>query len=146
MKIGSFEVIGKSGSIRRKIFDFIPFWQNSKVRFLLTFKALSDTQQEAEFVYFIRYPNREESEYHDIKIPPMKARQSRSYTTAPFIMWYTGDAFLNVGEGLPSTPVYGTPVYAFHVTDRSWMGLAILAGILAGAFTTLGSWILSLIK
>lgn len=148
MVVGSFEIIGKSTWLRRTLSDFWPYWQNSKAKFSLTFVALSDLQYETSYSYSIRYPNNEKDTFYEIKLPPMKDREKRSYKTIPFIMWYTGDAFINVRE--THSPLLERPVNTFHITGRNWMGLAIaagsLAGIFSGLFSTLGIMILDALE
>ena len=75
-------------------------------------------------------------------VPKMKKGCKWETTVGEMHLINTGDTFLRVAEviGAKTTPEYES-VYLFHVTSRSWLALALLAGILAGALSILGSWL-----
>ena len=56
---------------------------------------------------------------------------------------FTGDTFLSVAEIKGTQPLEYERVFLFHVTDRSWLALALVVGLLAGGLSILGSWLSS---
>ena len=59
----------------------------------------------------------------------------------PFI--YTGDTFITINAGKYRGD---KPIYNFHVTNRSWVSLAIIVGAIAGILTIIGQIIINIIN
>ena len=135
-----FRVIGQPGRLRRTLFDFVPYWQGTHARFQLTLEATDDIEHESKFLYTVQYSDSSHSPNQQLSVPLMRKGDKRTYTLVALPMTNTGDTMLLVAEIMSnnSISVY-KPVYSFHTTARSWLGLAIIAGVLAGAFATIGS-------
>ena len=149
VKIGLFSVTGEPNFIHRFFFDFLPFWQGSSPQFRLTIEATTDIEHESNFPYSIEYAYGDRYPEQQLKILPIKAKEKRVYYLVPMPLIYTGDSFLivdellNVKDNLRSG--YQT-VYSFHVTNRSWLWLTLLAGLLAGLFSAIGNLLFRIIK
>jgi len=143
--VGLWRVTGHSSRIHRILFDLLPFWQGATPSFELTIEATTDIAHQQDFLYSIQFSNHEIDPPYQLQIPPMRANEIRKYKLFPMPLIYTGDSFLIVAEVIKNQPEpYYQTVYCFHTTNRSWLGLVILAGLLSGAIATLGNWILSL--
>ena len=139
--VGLCRITGHSSRIRRILFDLFPFWQGQNPSFELTIEAMTDIEQQ-NFLYSIQFSNGEIDPPQQLQISHIRANEKRKYKLVPMPLIYTGDSFLVVAEIINNqTKPYQT-VYMFHTTSRTWFGLALLAGFLAGAFATLGNWIL----
>jgi len=143
-QIGMFEVVAKPASkLRCILWDILPYWQGSRPKFKITFKALFDTDCSYNFLSTVEYSNGGEADFKwQLEIPKMNKGKTWETTVNEMYLTYTGDTFLVVteimGEGTISEY---KPVFIFHVTNRSWLALALLAGILAGALSILGNWL-----
>ena len=141
-QIGMFEVTAKPASkLRRILWDILPYWQGSRPKFKITFKALFDTDYDYNYLSTIEYSNGKQANFKwQLEIPKMKKGKIWETTVNEMYLTYTGDTFLIVAEvkGTESTSGYES-VFTFHVTNRSWLALALLAGILAGVLSILGN-------
>ncbi len=146
--IGSFEVTAKPASkLRRILYDAWPYWQGSQPKFTFYFRALTDIKHESNYVYDIQYSTGKISKIApwQISIPPKNNGSTYEVTIRNNVyLINTGDAFVRVAEVIGAkTPLEYESVYSFHVTSRSWLALALLAGILAGGLSIVGSWLLN---
>jgi len=145
--IGLFEVTAKPVSkLRRILNDILPYWQGSQPEFSFYFIALTDIEHQCRYVCDIQYSTGKIPKLApwEFLIPKMKKGGKWETTVGKMHLINTGDTFLRVAEvtGAETTLEYES-VYLFHVTSRSWLALALLAGILAGALSILGSWLSS---
>ena len=135
-----FRVIGQPDRLRRTLFDFVPYWQGTHARFQLTLEATVDIEHESKFLYIVQYSDGEQSPKQQLSVPPMRKGDKRTYTLVALPLTNTGDTLLSVTEIMSNNSISGyKPVYSFHTTAKSWLGLAIIAGVLAGTFATIGS-------
>ena len=142
-----FRVTGHPSRLRRIFFDLLPFWQGQNPRFWLTIEALTDINHDTNFLYSIQYPNGEKDPPQQILTLPIRIKEKRVYKLMPLPLIYTGDDFLIVAEILNDSKVskYYT-VYSFNTTNRSWLTLAIVTGILAGVFASIGNWLIQILN
>jgi hypothetical protein len=143
-----FKVTGEPSFIRR-IFDYLPFWQGSTPKFRLIIEATNDIEHESNFLYSIEYGDGYRYSPQQLQIPPIKRGERRIYYLIRIPLIYTGDSFLTVTEilNLKANLLSGfQTVYSFHVTNRSWLFLTLLAGLLAGIFSTIGNLLIKLIN
>ena len=145
--IGVFEVTAKPASkLRRILLDILPYWQGSQPEFTFYFTALTDIEHQCRYVCDIQYSTGKIPKLApwEFLVPKMKKGVKWETTVGKMQLINTGDTFLRVAEvtGAETTLEYES-VYLFHVTSRSWLALALLAGILAGALSILGSWLSS---
>jgi hypothetical protein len=144
--VGLWRVTGHSSRIRRILFDLFPFWQGATPSFELTIEATTNIEHSQDFLYSVQFSYHNIDPPDQLQIPPMKANEIRKYKLVPMPLIYTGDSFLVVAEVIKNqTEPYYQTVYCFHTTARSWLGLAILAGLLSGIIAAFVNWILSLI-
>ena len=145
--IGLFEVTAKPASkLRRILYDAWPYWQGSQPKFTFYFRALTDIEHECNYVYDIQYSTGEISKIApwQILIPPKNKGSTYEVTISNNVyLINTGDTFVRVAEVKGAKTLEYESVYLFHVTSRSWLGLALLAGTLAGGLASLGSWLLN---
>ena len=138
--IGFFKVTGQPNRIHRILLDYLPFWQGADPQFELIIEATTDIDHESKFLYSIEYSNGDSNPPQQLNILPMKKDDKRTYTLVPMPLICTGDSFLIVSEILSESRLSGDQtVYSFHTTARSWLALAIIAGIFAGIFATLAN-------
>lgn len=144
-----FQIAGEPSLRHRIFFDIYPFWQGSTQRFRLIMEAKKDIEHKSTFLYTVEYAYGDQYPEQQLSIAPIKAKEKRVYNLVPIPLLYTGDSFLKVTELLDSKnnvrSGYET-VYSFHVTNRSWLWLTILAGLLAGLFSALGNLLFSIIN
>lgn len=131
---------------RRLTHDFLPYWQGSRPRFVLTVKRLeSEPQsQQLNLHWFVRFAT------HDvtgggIAVPPLEPGKTRSFTIGDKFLGFTGDTLIVLPTNLssPSPDSYHT-VYAFHTTPKTWSALAAITAFLAGSFAALVHWLIGL--
>jgi hypothetical protein len=140
-------VTGHPSRLRRMFFDLLPFWQGQNPQFWLTIEALTDIEHDTKFLYSIQYPSGEKDPPQQLSTLPIKKNEKRVYKLAPLPLIYTGDAFLIVAEILNASKVSEfQTVYSFNTTNRSWFTLAIVTGILAGAFASIGNWLIQILN
>lgn len=129
---------------RRLLMDSWPYWQGSKAKFSVSIKTKVDIKHE-HFNIFIEYPNGSPKE-KELGMTDVTNAHSGDVKTIvlesePFI--YTGDTFITINAG---TNRSDKPIYNFHVTNRSWVSLAIIVGAIAGILTIIGQIIINLIN
>ena len=147
-RIGLFEVTAKPASkVRRILYDSWPYWQGSQPEFTFYFRALTDIEHKCGYVCDIQYSTGKIPKLApwEFEVPEMKKDGKWETTVGRMHLINTGDTFLRVAEVKKGvkTPIEYESVFSFHVTSRSWLTLALLAGILAGALSILGSWLSS---
>ncbi len=122
--------------------DSWPYWQGSKAKFSISIKAKDNIERE-HFNIFIEYPNGSPKELGMTDVTNAHSGDSRTIIveSEPFI--HTGDTFITINAGRYRND---KPIYSFHVTNRSWVSLAIVAGVIAGILTIIGQIIASLIN
>lgn len=128
---------------RRFTFDFLPYWQSSKPRFILNVTNIkgSPTQENKEIRWFIKFATGDTTD-GVANIPPLQEDSSATLIVGDKLLGFTGDTLLILPvELLDGKPREYETVYAFHTTHKSWVFLAVVAGILAGAFSVLGQWL-----
>jgi hypothetical protein len=136
--IGFCEARARPASIfHRLCWDLLPYWQATKPKFEIALIALQDMPSE-DYLYSLEYYNGEKYPPQQIHVTPMKQGEKRSFTIGDMFLMYTGDTFLIMCDAMEKK--YES-VYVFHTTSRTWLALAILAGFLAGVFSTLGVWL-----
>ncbi len=137
------KVTGHRSRLRCGIFNWFPFWQGQNPQFWLTIEAQVDINHDTKFLYSIQYSNGEKDPVHQISISPTINKGKREIKLVPMPLIYTGDTFLVVAEILnnSTTSEYQT-AYSFNTTNRSWLFLAIVTGVLAGIFATIGNCII----
>ena len=129
---------------RRIIHDFWPYWQASRPRFILTATNVGEAPtKERAINCIIKYGTGAQTTIK-VVLPPLEKGKSMSFEVSGFILGYTGDVLLAIPADLTSDPAEFETVYSFHTTPKSWIFLAIFAGLLAGAFATLGHWLFTL--
>ena len=135
-----FRVIGQPSHLRRALFDYLPYWQGTNYSFQLTLEATADIEHESKFLYFVEYSDGEQSPKQQLSVPPMRKGDKRTYTLVALPLTNTGNTLLMVTEIMSNNSVSDKkPVYSFHTTAKSWLGLAIIGAVLAGIFATIGS-------
>jgi len=127
---------------RRLLMDLWPYWQGSKAKFSISIKAKHDIKRE-HFNIFIEYPNSSPKELGMTDVINAHSGNVKTIIleSEPFI--HTGDTFITINAGKYRND---KPIYSFHVTNRSWVSLAILAGVIAGILALIGQIIVSLIN
>lgn len=143
--VGLHTITARPKNKLRKRFDMFPYWQSSRPTFELMFTALADTS-DCNFLYALQFSNGQKTSPQQLKVSALKEGAQRTYiigNNIDMFLVYTGDTFLvvaDITEERTSEPYYQT-VYMFHTTSKAWLALAILAGILAGVFSTFGNCI-----
>lgn len=123
---------------RRLIWDFWPYWQAQKPRFLLEVTKIGPpAQSEIILPWIVRFANNQVTK-GQVVLPPLQTGDKLSFELGGKFLGYTGDTLLIVPINLPPAPLepYLT-LYAFHTTPKVWISLAIVAGLLAGLFGSL---------
>ena len=149
--IGFYDVTARPAlKLRRALFDILPYWQGAKPKFEIIFEARTDIDHQSNYLCAIQFSNNQLSKpLWEVLIPKLKEKEERKYTVGDMPLFFTGDTFLIVAEK-PSKEKGAVPhyesVYMFNVTNRSWLALTLLAGILAGGLAALGNWIINLIS
>lgn len=145
--VGLFEVTAKPASkLRRILYDILPYWQGSQPEFTFYFRALTDIKHQCRYVCDIQYSTGKIPKLApwEFLVPEMKKGVKWETTVGKMHLINTGDTFLRVSEVTSAkTTLEYESVYLFHVTSRSWLAIALLAGILAGVLSILGSWLSS---
>ncbi len=150
-QVGNFVVSARPASKLRQItYDIFPYWQGSVPVFEISFEALWDIDKDYHYLCAFEYSNGQRSKPQwQIQIP--KLRKGKIWKTpvneATFNkmhLVFTGDTFLIVAEVMGEREPKYESVYLFHVTNRSWLSLALLAGTIAGGLSILGNWLLNL--
>ncbi len=147
--IGLFQVTAKPASkLRRILYDIIPYWQGSQPEFTFYFEALIDIEHKCRYLCDIQYSTGKIPKLApwEFSLPEMKRGGKWETTVGKMHLINTGDTFLRVAEvtGTKTNPeLEYKSVFLFHVTSRSWLFLALVAGILAGVLSILGSWLSS---
>jgi hypothetical protein len=148
IEINEYEFTAKPYSKwRRFVHDYWPYWQASRPRFLLTVKRLGAPSQQQMVTWFIKFPNSDYT-YGQVSVPPLETGMKVNFQVGnDKFLGFTGDNLLVISStGNLSTTVltdYQT-IYSFNVTPKVWIVLAIIAGFLAGIFTTLGQWLINI--
>ena len=128
---------------RRLSGDFLPYWQASKPRFILTVIREGDPSQEQVINWFVMFDNSTVTG-HQV-IPPLKTGDKASFIIGGNLLGYTGDTLLVLPPNLTSTsPSKFETLYTFHVTPKVWIFLSIAAGLFAGLFAGLIQWLFGL--
>jgi hypothetical protein len=142
--LGSYEITTKPvGFWRRKLFDAIPYWQASTPKFEVIFKSTAHIPASIKFIFRLRFENTQSDNLNSITLSDTKTGDINSVIVSTKPLVYTGDTFLTVMESHVQNE---QSIYCFHTTNRSWLALAILAGILAGLFATFGNVIVAIIN
>ena len=137
--LNSFKITGEPDFWHR-IWDYIPFWQGSDQKFILIIEALGNTSANKDFQYTIEYGINLTYVLYDLEIPDMKQGEKITLALEPIPLLHTGDSWLIVTR---VNPQFFHRVYSFNVTNRSWLFLALFAGLLAGLFSALLNFILT---
>jgi hypothetical protein len=129
---------------RRLSGDFLPHWQASKPRFILTVTREGDHSKEQAYNWFVLYHNNATLEGHEV-IPSMKTGDKASFIIGGNLLGYTGDTLLILPPNLTAnSPSQFKTLYTFHVTPKVWVFLSIAAGFLAGLLAGLFQWLFGL--
>jgi hypothetical protein len=148
--VGLCKINAKPASWWHRFVDIVPYWQGGKPVFVLSITALTDLDHPLNFVYGIEVPNRDRSyssQEASLGVSGLKKGEKREFVIVGMPLVYTGDSFLVVAEFM-NKKVIEPPetVYVFHTTNRSWLFLALIAGLLAGASAALINYLISLIN
>ena len=128
---------------RRLLWDIIPYWQSSRQGFILSIELRPNFGSRQRFMYRIQYSNTQRTKPEELGVSNLRVGYKNKYALKKLPLLYTGDTFLIVADSSDITPSekpgkdpYQT-VYSFHTTSRSWLALAVVAGIFAGAISAL---------
>jgi hypothetical protein len=133
---------------RRLTFDFWPYWQASAPKFVLRVTKLDSSAQSQAIRWFVIFANGDFIN-RELDISSLQLGKSVDFVIDGTFLGYTGDTSLILPSDLSlssSKPKHYRTVYAFHVTQKSWLALAFVAAFLAGIFAALGHWLLGLIN
>ena len=135
---GYYEIITKPASLwRRILFDILPYWQGTTTNFKMELKALRDIPPKHYFVITQQISNPHVG--NRIKLTDriyMENVKEGNIINIDFCtkhLFDTGNMFLMIHSydiSMEDNPE--ATIYSFHVTHRSWLFLAILAGVIAG--------------
>jgi len=142
--VGICRVTAKPASWMRRIIDIFPYWQGQRPKFKLYFTALTKLTISSKYSVAIQFSNGDKTPITTVLLQKLKKGATESFTVGNIPLVYTGDSFLIVDEELPNKrPLLDAQtVYMFHTTNRSWLSLTILAGLLAGIIAALGNWLI----
>jgi len=139
-----YQITTKPKGLRKYLWDIFPYWQGSTPKFEVTLKALRNIPSTSRwrFILFdktLSTDNPETLEWIDEENIKEGDIIPRIVKTVPIS--FTGDMQLVIDDrGTKKT------IYSFHVTHRSWLALAIIAGILAGIIASLGNALFRLLE
>lgn len=127
---------------RRFTHDFVPYWQASRPKFVLTVTNLQGAPTRGKTIkWYIKFATGTFTGEQEL-VPALETNESVNLEVGGKLLGFTGDTLLILPTVLDAdAPARYETVYAFHTTSKSWVFLAIVAGILAGAFSTLGHWL-----
>ena len=131
---------------RRLTRDFLPYWQGSKPRFVLTVTRLELPSQSQDVRWFVRFATGDITG-GQVVVRPLQTSESDNLEVGGKFLGFTGDTLVILPTDLvaPNPTQYHT-VYAFHTTNKTWIFLTFVVALLAGAFSTLGQWLLWVCK
>ncbi|MFC1950166.1 hypothetical protein ACFLWD_00685 [Chloroflexota bacterium] len=126
---------------RRIIGDFWPYWQASKPSFEVIVNREGEDTDEREVQLFIVFPNGDTVDFKYLINRLKKGGKDKIVIPSTFL-GFTGDTTLIINSSLRVTekgikPHKYLTLYSFHVTPKAWVSLAIMAGLIAGVFTTI---------
>ena len=131
---------------RRLTHDFLPYWQGSSPRFVLTVKRQESAGQgqQLNLHWFVRFATHDATE-GEIVVPPLEPGKTREFTIGDKFLGFTGDTLIVLPTDLSSSSpdLYHT-VYAFHTTPKTWLALVAAATFLGGLFAAFGHWLFGL--
>ena len=127
---------------RRLTGDFLPYWQASRPKFVLTATNLQGRPTHDKSIsWFVRFAQGDSAGGNAV-IPSLRAGETVNLVLGPVFLGFTGDTLRVLPTVLSSTgPAKYETVYAFHTTHKTWVFLAVSAGVLAGGFAILGQWL-----
>jgi hypothetical protein len=131
---------------RRLIRDSWPYWQASAPKFILTVTKLDSSAQKQTIKWFVKFENKDFIK-GKLDVSSLRLGKPVDFVIEGIFLGYTGDTLLVLPPDLTSPkPTKYRTVYAFHTTQKSWLGLTLVAAALAGIFAALGYWLLGLIN
>ncbi len=143
-----FEVRPKS--MWRRIFhDFVPYWQSWKPSFEVIITRKKEDADGRELQWFMRFSNNTVGRKL-IQIPYLKRGGKVILTLEGMFLGTTGDALIVLDSNLNILPEDSFPdmfetIYSFHVTQKSWLVLALMAGAVAGLLTIICQYLIGLV-
>lgn len=129
---------------RRFTLDFIPYWQGSKPRFVLTVTRKESTAETQPLLWYVRFATGDKT-WGQLAVPPLMTGETAKFIIGDKFLGFTGDTLITLPKDLVrSDPNHYETVYAFHTTPKTWLVLAASAGFLAGLFGALAHWLFGL--
>ncbi len=141
---------------RRITGDFLPYWQGSSPRFILTVRRIEDIPAtlpttQPQIYWFVRFATGDTTGGM-VDIPDLATNESRDFVVGGRFLGFTGDTLLVLPEHLnQNAPNQNAPstyhtLHAFHTTPKTWIFLTVVVALLAGIFATLGQWLIRLLN
>jgi len=131
---------------RRLLKNYLPYWQASNPKFIITITKEDEPSTQKRTVYLFTLFSEENYKKEEIQIPSLEVGKSVDIKTEGMFLGYTGDTSLAVPIDLAETyPLNYQTIYSFHTTPKTWIFLALVAGLLAGAFAFLGNWLVTIL-
>lgn len=131
---------------RRVTLDFLPYWQASKPKFVLTVTKLEPSAQSQTIKWFVRFATGIDVTWGQEDISSLQIGKPVDFIIGGKFLGFTGDTLIILPTDLVSEPSHYETVYAFHTTQKSWLTLTFVAAFLAGIFAALGYWLLGLLN
>lgn len=125
--------------------DFLPYWQGSRHRFLLTIKRKGPPSEQQPLNWWILFQNRHETP-SQVTIPPLQTGQTTTLSLGRQFLAYTGDTLVVISSLEPThkQPVKGYhTLYCFHSTPKTWLFLTITVAIGTALLASLGNWLIN---
>jgi len=130
---------------RRFTGDFLPYWQGSRPRFILTVTRLGSPVPSQTISWHVRFAGVAVTS-GQVVVPPLQTGDSANLEVGGKFLGVTGDILLTLPTNLasPQANLFHT-VYAFHTTPKTWIFLTVIIALLTGAVAVFGQWLLSTI-
>lgn len=139
IELEGYKIWGEPVSWWQRTFSL--FWQSSSSKYKVVFQAQTDITKPKRFAVRIQSANHE-TNASLFDLPPSKSGTTITDKTDELPLINSGDAALTVGVAGYSAQ---RAIYSFHVTDKSWLTLALIAGSIAGIFSVLGQLLIALL-
>jgi len=128
---------------RRFSLDFLPYWNGSKPRFVLTVTRIGPAAESLQLRWFVRFATGDVTG-EQLDVPPLLTGENTRFIIGDKFLGFTGDTLIILPSNLIGPPAPYKTLYAFHTTPKTWFALAASAGFLAGLFGALVHWLFGL--
>ena len=135
------------GFWRNVLWDVLPYWQGTKAKFKTELKPNRDIPDKHHFLIIQQFSNLQADNMNKLTTKYLEGVKEGDIIPIVYEtenLFDTGTMFLVINSYEIEMKAGGkVNIYSFHVTHRSWLYLAIIAGLIAGLSSFLFNLILS---